>query len=186
VIACEYASIFAALGTQVTMVDKGARPVSFMEEELTDRFLAHFMRRTGQFLAGRQAKRVEWDGVAAVGDRARRRHAAAQREGAVRARPHGEPVAPRHRGRRPQDQRARVHLRRRALPHRHRAHLRRRRRDRAARARGDRHGAGPARDPHVFGLPADSTSRTTPVGIYTIPEMACVGLTEEAARAKHG
>jgi NAD(P) transhydrogenase len=36
VIAAEYASIFAALGTKVTMVDRGARPLGFLDPEIAD------------------------------------------------------------------------------------------------------------------------------------------------------
>ena len=39
---------------------------------------------------------------------------------------------------------------------------------------------------HALGLPAPSHVGPSPAGIYTIPEMAMVGLTEEEARAKHG
>jgi NAD(P) transhydrogenase len=39
---------------------------------------------------------------------------------------------------------------------------------------------------HAFGLDADPLLGTTPIGIYTIPEMACVGLSEAQAREKHG
>ena len=35
VIACEYASIFAALGVKVTMIDQAPRPLGFLDPELT-------------------------------------------------------------------------------------------------------------------------------------------------------
>src|SRR5215831_17199214 len=38
VIAAEYASIFAALGTKVTMVDRGRRPLGFLDPEIADHF----------------------------------------------------------------------------------------------------------------------------------------------------
>ncbi len=66
VIASEYASIFAALGVSVTMVDKGPRPVGFVEPELTDRFVAGFERLGGKFIGGRTTKLVAWNGLDAV------------------------------------------------------------------------------------------------------------------------
>ncbi len=42
VIACEYASIFAALGCAVTLVDKAAEPLGFLDAPLRAGFLAGF------------------------------------------------------------------------------------------------------------------------------------------------
>ena len=39
VIASEYATIFAALGVQVTMIDRAERPLSFLDREILDRFV---------------------------------------------------------------------------------------------------------------------------------------------------
>ena len=39
---------------------------------------------------------------------------------------------------------------------------------------------------HALGLPAGPPAESMPVGIYTIPEMAAVGLTEAEARKRHG
>ena len=50
VIATEYASVFAALGTTVTMIDKGDRPLAFLDQELTDRFLASFHATGSRYL----------------------------------------------------------------------------------------------------------------------------------------
>ena len=66
VIASEYATIFAALGVEVTMVDKGARPLGFLDPEIADRFVAAFQRLGGRFVAGRKHAKVEWDGVEKV------------------------------------------------------------------------------------------------------------------------
>jgi NAD(P) transhydrogenase len=63
VIASEYASIFAALGVAVTMVDKAPRPVPFVEPELTARFVEGFTENGGRFIGGRKPTRVEWNGV---------------------------------------------------------------------------------------------------------------------------
>lgn len=66
VIASEYASIFAALGVQVTMVDRGERPLAFLEEEFTERFLQGFAKNGGHFLGRRNIVQIAWDGVSAV------------------------------------------------------------------------------------------------------------------------
>jgi len=66
VIASEYASIFAALGVKVTIVDKGPRPLGFLDPEITDRFTAAFTRAGGRFAGGRKHVKVEWDGVEKV------------------------------------------------------------------------------------------------------------------------
>jgi NAD(P) transhydrogenase len=49
VIACEYASIFAALGVQVTIIDRYERPLGFLDAELTQRFVRSFEARGGRF-----------------------------------------------------------------------------------------------------------------------------------------
>ncbi|HYC77162.1 MAG TPA: Si-specific NAD(P)(+) transhydrogenase [Planctomycetota bacterium] len=66
VIACEYASIFAALGVRVTMVDKGERPLAFLDPELTAHFLRSFADSGGVFLPGAKATSCAWNGVDAV------------------------------------------------------------------------------------------------------------------------
>lgn len=59
VIATEYASIFSLLGVQVTMIDRGPRPLGFLDPELVDGFLQHFTRHGGRWIGGRQTARVE-------------------------------------------------------------------------------------------------------------------------------
>ena len=39
---------------------------------------------------------------------------------------------------------------------------------------------------HAFGLPLGTSSEMIPCGIFTIPEIATIGLTEEQARERHG
>ncbi len=63
VIASEYASIFGALGVKVTMIDKAPRPLGMMDPEIVDRFVASFQRAGGRFLGGRRHVEVRWDGV---------------------------------------------------------------------------------------------------------------------------
>lgn len=52
VIATEYASIFSLLGVQVTMIDRGPRPLGFLDPELVDCFLAHFESHGGRWIGG--------------------------------------------------------------------------------------------------------------------------------------
>lgn len=59
VIATEYASIFSLLGVNVTMIDRGPRPLGFIDPELVDRFLAHFTSHGGRWIGGRQTSKVE-------------------------------------------------------------------------------------------------------------------------------
>ncbi len=66
VIASEYASIFAALGVKVTMIDKGPRPLGFLDSEITDKFVVAFHRSGGKYLGGRRHVKVEWDGIDTV------------------------------------------------------------------------------------------------------------------------
>lgn len=66
VIASEYASIFAALGVKVTMVDKGLRPLAFLDSEIADKFVAAFKRTGGAYLGGRRHVKVAWDGIDSV------------------------------------------------------------------------------------------------------------------------
>jgi NAD(P) transhydrogenase len=64
VIATEYATIFAALGVEVTMIDRAARPLAFLDRELTDRLLAAFERHEGcTFVREAKVASVAWNGV---------------------------------------------------------------------------------------------------------------------------
>ncbi len=66
VIACEYASLFAALGVQVTMIDRHERPLGFMDAELTQRFLRSFEASGGRFIGQQRVNTVAWDGLSTV------------------------------------------------------------------------------------------------------------------------
>ncbi len=67
VIASEYASIFASLGVQVVMVDKAPRPLAFLDADLSERFVKHFEGLSGSsYLGSQEVKEVRWDGVSAV------------------------------------------------------------------------------------------------------------------------
>jgi NAD(P) transhydrogenase len=66
VIASEYASIFASLGVQVTMIDRSERPVSFLDPELADCFVRGFAANGGRYLAQQEITTVVWDGASTV------------------------------------------------------------------------------------------------------------------------
>ena len=66
VIACEYASTFAALGVQVTIVDKWPSPLGFLDSELVNVFLERFQESGGTFRGGCRVESVRWDGVSSV------------------------------------------------------------------------------------------------------------------------
>jgi len=66
VIACEYASIFSLLGVKVYLIDRSERPLAFLDEEITDFFLQSFERYGGTLLGGESIQSVQWDGVSEV------------------------------------------------------------------------------------------------------------------------
>lgn len=47
---CEFASVFASIGVEVTLIDRRERPLEFMDPDLTDRFEDDFRRRGGRYL----------------------------------------------------------------------------------------------------------------------------------------
>jgi NAD(P) transhydrogenase len=66
VIGIEYASMFAALGVQVTVIDQRARPLEFLDHEITDE-LIHQLRKSGVTLrCGESVDRID---VVSTGDR---------------------------------------------------------------------------------------------------------------------
>ncbi len=67
VIASEYATIFAALGVPVTMIDKSDRPLAFLDREVLDRFVESFESHPGcVFVGSAKVKSVAWNGLDAV------------------------------------------------------------------------------------------------------------------------
>jgi len=66
VIACEYASVFASLGVDVTIVDRGERPLAFVDAELAALFQEDFEAAGGRYLGGRTISRLQFDGVSKI------------------------------------------------------------------------------------------------------------------------
>jgi NAD(P) transhydrogenase len=66
VIACEYASIFAALGCAVTMIDKATEPLGFLDLGLRAGFLAAFRAMGGTYRGGAEVAGARFDGFSQV------------------------------------------------------------------------------------------------------------------------
>ncbi len=184
VIASEYASIFAALGVQVTMIDRAARPVAFLDEELTQRFVAAFEAMGGRFVGNAQTTSVKFDGVANVettlegGEvvRSEKMLCALGRVANVTAlRLEATGLKVNARGLLDVDANCRT-----SVP--------------GLYAVGDVIGPpslasssmeqGRRAVRHALGEPLGAPAELIPAGVYTIPEMSSVGLTEAQAREK--
>jgi len=66
VIASEYASIFQALGVKVTMIDKYPHPLGFLDSDLTDTFTKGFEAMGGTWMGNSVVSKVYWDGLTQV------------------------------------------------------------------------------------------------------------------------
>lgn len=186
VIASEYASIFAHLGVAVTMVDRADRPLRFLDEEVTRGFVASFEARGGRYLGERSIANVAWDGLQHVVTElddgtvlrtekalvALGRIACVEDLGLERA-----GIALTDRGVIPVDEHCQT-----VAP--------------GIYAVGDVIGppalAASAMEQgrravcDALGLELHDPPETSPMGIYTIPEMASVGISEDEARRRHG
>ncbi len=63
VIASEYASIFLALGVEVTMIDKYPRPLGFLDSDLTEKFVHYFNENGGRFIGEADVESAAWNGL---------------------------------------------------------------------------------------------------------------------------
>jgi len=66
VIASEYASIFQTLGVKVTMIDRYPRPLGFLDADLTEKFVNNFESSGGTWMGQKNVTSVQWDGLANV------------------------------------------------------------------------------------------------------------------------
>ena len=66
VIACEYASVFAGLGVEVTLVDRFPLPLGFLDQDLPDRFVRGFESSGGRFMGNQTVVSGAFDGVSQV------------------------------------------------------------------------------------------------------------------------
>jgi NAD(P) transhydrogenase len=185
VIACEYASIFAALGVDVTLIDSRERPLGFLDKELVERFLLSFQKAGGKFVGGRRIKRATWDGVSQCVTTFEDGTTVSSEKllcclGRVA---NLDGLAPENAGVKVTEQgviEVDEHLRTSAK------HI---------------YGIGDVIGPpslastsmeqgrraisHAYDLPEGTKSELIPMGIYTIPEISSVGLTEDDARKQH-
>ena len=186
VIACEYASTFALLGVEVTLIDRAQRPLSFMDAEIVEVFQRSIERQGGRFYVGQTVKEVAWDGVSSVVARLANGMAVKSEKMLVAL------------GRQPNieelnleaagltlDEKGRIPVNeygQTPVPH--------------IFAAGDMLGRPPALASqamedgrravsHALGLPVGDSLNQVPIGIYTIPEIASIGLDEEQAAARY-
>jgi NAD(P) transhydrogenase len=66
VIASEYAATFAALGCKVTQADQHDRPLAFLDPELTAFYIEELRRNRGEYIPRADATGTKWDGVSQV------------------------------------------------------------------------------------------------------------------------
>jgi NAD(P) transhydrogenase len=66
VIASEYAAMFAALGCKVTQADQHDRPLAFLDPELTAFYAEELQRNGGEYIPRADAVGTKWDGVSQV------------------------------------------------------------------------------------------------------------------------
>ena len=184
VVASEYASIFAALGVQVTIIDRADRPLQFLDAELVRMFVQSFEQQGGRYCAGQAIKDVRWDGISQVVTTLQDGQVITSDKMlvAMGRQPNLEDLNLSATGL-PLTEKGTLSVNEHcqtALPH--------------------IYGVGDLLGPpglastameqgrravcHALGLP-EGRSSDIPVGIYTIPEMASIGLDEAAARARY-
>jgi NAD(P) transhydrogenase len=66
VIASEYATIFQALGVKVTMIDRYPTPLGFLDSDMTDTFCKAFTNMGGTWIGNQNVEKVYWDGISEV------------------------------------------------------------------------------------------------------------------------
>jgi NAD(P) transhydrogenase len=185
VIGCEYASIFALLGVEVTLIDRGEHPLPFLDRELVQQFVQQFEERNARYLGGRTITEVRWNDVAhvvttlndgttltsekllvALGRQANIEDLNLAAAGVMLS----------DKGLIPVNQYCQTNV----------SHIY---------AVGDMVGApalaskameeGRRAVRHALNLPLGDAASTIPMGIYTIPEMASIGLDEKGARERY-
>ncbi len=184
VIACEYASIFAALGCAVTMVDKASEPLGFLDPALRSGFLDALHSMGGHYRGRAEVEAARFDGFSQVevslkgGDTLRSDIVFAafgrianldgigldRLQLVINARGHVQ-VNERFETNIPGIYAAGDAIGPPALA--------------CAAADQGRRAALAA-----FGLPPPAATSLVPTGVYTIPEIACVGLSQTEAAAK--
>lgn len=186
VIATEYASIFSLLGVEVTMIDRGPRPLGFVDPELVGHFVDHFTAHGGRWIGGGKIESVEVGRLGQVvtklegGEKivSEKMLCALGRSANVEAL--GLAAAGVEQGRYGVI----------AVDENYQTNVP------GIYAVGDVIGPpalgstsmeqGRRAMCHAFGLDLGHAFEVVPIGIYSVPELASVGLTEEQVREKHG
>lgn len=190
VIASEYASTFACLGVRVVMIDRYPTPMGFLDPDLIEIFVREFESNGGEFRGNRKVQSVSWDGISKVvttldnGDVIESDKALVAQGRIANTDSLGIDAAGitlTDRGFVTVDEHYQTEI-----P--------------SVYAVGDAIGPpslasssmeqGRSAAGHAFGESQQAihttTSLATPMGIYTIPEMSSVGITEQQARKEHG
>lgn len=181
VIACEYASIFALLGVEVTLIDKAERPLQFLDKEIVGHFVEQFERQGGRYFGQQAIQQVAWDGVQHVvtttedgqAVRSEKMLVALGRQPNVEdLNPTAAGIAVSPKGVIGVNEFCQTNV----------AHIY---------AVGDMTGPpalaatameqGRRAVSHALGLPIGQSKDQVPIGIYTLPEMSSIGLDEETA-----
>ena len=186
VIACEYATIFSELGVEVTIIDTADRPLRFLDPQLTDKFIESFESKSGVYLGNKKISSVEWDGISEVvtklesGEeiRSQKMFVALGRLANVEIlnpKKVGVELSPRNQILVNENYQTNI-------PHIY--------------AVGDVIGfpalastsmeQGRRAILHALGMDMGTPFENVPMGIYTIPEISCIGLPESEAKEKHG
>lgn len=185
VIASEYASIFQALGVKVTMIDKYPTPLGFLDNDLTERFVHVFEKMGGTWVGETDVEEVYWDGLSAVVTKcadgrvfkSEKLLCAAGRIANVKdLKLENAGLALNERGLISVDDDLRTEV----------AHIF---------AAGDVIGPpalasasmeqGRRASCNALGIKVGTTSSTIPIGIYGIPELSSVGMSEQQAKKEH-
>jgi len=186
VIASEYASIFQALGVKVTMIDRYPTPLGFLDSDMTDTFVKAFEAMGGTWLGSHDVEKVYWDEISEVVTeckngtiiRSQKLLCAAGRFANVKnlAIENAE-LSLNERGLIAVDDQLRT-----STPNIY--------------AAGDIIGPpslaatsmeqGRRAACNAFDIKTGDMSQLIPIGIYAIPELSCIGLTEKQAIEKYG
>jgi NAD(P) transhydrogenase len=185
VIATEYACIFAALGVRVVMIDRSPRPLAFLELELTAEVSRSFEQQGGRYRGGRTVRVIEWTGIEVVatlddGEKVRSDkllYCLGREANLAGLALSAAGLTPTLQGLLAVDAACRT-----SVPHIY--------------AVGDVTGPpslattameqGRRAVCHALGLPVHDATELVPIGVYSIPEIASVGLTEAQAIERHG
>lgn len=186
VIASEYASIFQALGVKVTMIDRYPTPLGFLDSDMTTTFVDAFKAMGGTWLGTHDVEKVYWDDISEVVTeckngtvvRSQKLLCAAGRIANIQNLDiENVGLSLTDRGLIPVDEQLRT-----SIPN--------------IFAAGDIIGPpslattsmeqGRRAACNALDIEVDEMNSLIPIGIYAIPELSSIGLTEKQARKQHG